>query len=70
MQCDSRKVKPLNIKCNLIKVFENIQLSGIFWFKRQRKGKEYTMTRRFVRLLFTKPGLEKQNGVSTILYFR
>jgi len=53
-----------------LKVFENVQLSGIFWFKRQRKGKEYTMTRRFVRLLFTKPGLEKQNGVSIILYFR
>jgi hypothetical protein len=51
-------------------VFENIQLSGISWFKRQRKGKEYTMMRRFVGLLFTKPGLEKQNGVNPILYFR
>jgi hypothetical protein len=48
-------------------VFENIQLSGISLFKREQKGKENTVMRRFVRLLFTKTGPEKQNGVSPIL---
>jgi hypothetical protein len=51
-------------------VFENKQLSGISWFKRQRKGKKYTMMSRSVRVLFTKPGLEKQNGVSPVFIFQ
>jgi hypothetical protein len=40
-------------------VFENIQLNGTSLLKREGKGKEKTLMRRFVRLLFAKTGIEK-----------